>query len=127
MGIVGLYNKFDAFSHKIFSTRFAMKASKHYKEMYEKNGIQYRKLNHEQKKKVRKLWGTADYSTHELYYSLTGQFDEKICPELLFRTVIEPKLNDKKVTYAWDDKAFFDRYLPSVPFPKTIVRNVGGV
>lgn len=72
------------------------------------------------------MGGGYDYLTHILYYSVTGIFDERICPELAFRTKFEPFLIDKRVNYAWDDKCFFDTFQPELPFPDTLIRNVRG-
>ncbi len=91
-----------------------------------KNGIEIKHLSRKQKKEVRSLWGTRDYQTHELYLSVTGDFDARICPEKLFRTKIESKLLDKQMTVAWDDKNFFNRYFSELPFPQTIIHNIRG-
>lgn len=127
MNIVQLYNKFDRFAHYIFSFRFSKRSSKHYYKLYKRNGIEIKKLTSAQKKSIRKLWGVHDYSTHILYYSITGEFNERICSELVFRTKIEPYFNDKRVNYAWDDKCFFDVFQPELPFPYTLIRNVRGM
>lgn len=52
MGIVGLYNKFDSFAHKVFSTRFAKNTSKHYKEMYKKMVFSIENLVRSKRKKL---------------------------------------------------------------------------
>lgn len=129
--IIKLYNKFERFAHDIFSIRYSLNLSKHYKEMYRKNGIKITRLNEMQKRAVRECWGIKkgtyfDYSTHELYYSVTGEFDPKVVSEMLFRVKIDPMLNERKVNFAWDDKNYFDRFVPEVNFPYTFVRNIYG-
>ena len=129
MNLMNLYNKLDEFAHYIFRVNYVKKSVKHYKKMYSMNGIKIKKLSREQRQAVREFWkirGKMDYSTHQLYYSVTGIFDERICSEMIYRTKIDPMLNDRRMNFAWDDKNFFDRFLPEVEFPYTIVRNIHG-
>lgn len=130
MSIAKAYKTLDSFAHAVFSTLFSIKYTRHYKKMYKENGIKLRKLTNQQKKEVRACWGLnrfgVDYSTHELYYSATGEFDPRVCSEMLYRVKIDPLLNERKVNYAWDDKNYFDCFFPDVRFPFTLVRNIYG-
>ena len=130
MSIIQAYRKLDAFAHAVFSILFSKKYTRHYRMMYKENGIKLKKLTKQQKKEVRTCWGLkrfcVDYSTHELYYSVTGEFDPRVCSEMLYRVKIDPLLNERKVNYAWDDKNYFDCFFPDVKFPFTLVRNIYG-
>lgn len=104
---------------------------KHYVEMLKEHGIPVKKLSGEQKSQVKEVWGdlikSDCYKTHELVLSVTGEFDPYICSEMLFRTKIELELNDFQLKWGWSDKNYFDMFLPDVPMPKTVLRNVNGV
>lgn len=130
MGLNSMYFKFDNFVHWLFRYKFAKKSSKHYKNNFKNIGIPIKRLTCEQKQEVLNTWKckkNIDFETHELYYSFTGEFDPKICPELYFRTVIDPALNNRKINLAWNDKCYFDRFVKGVNWPETYVRNVNGV
>ncbi len=130
MSLNSLYKKFDDYAHWLFRYKYAKKSSKYYKKNFKNNGITLRRLTPQQKQEVLKTWKTLkniDFETHELYYSLTGVFDPKICPELYFRTIIDPVLNDRKINLAWNDKCYFDRFIQNVKLPDTYIRNVNGV
>lgn len=129
-----LYYKFEYIAHYWFSCLFCYKSFKHYKHMYQKNGIKIQSLTRKEKQEIKRRWlkkkGLAPkglYHTHKLYKSITNKFDVNVCPELLFRTKIEPKLINKKIRDAWDDKNLFEKVLPGAPFPKALVRNIYGI
>lgn len=131
MGLKGLYQKFDNQVHVLSRRMGVNSAVKHYFQLMKKHNIPVRRLTAEQKKQVKAVWGDVIksdcYATHELALSVTGKFDPYICPEMLFRTNIELKLNDFQLKWGWSDKNYFDMFLPDVPMPKTVLRNVNGV
>jgi hypothetical protein len=67
------------------------------------------------------------YATHELVYSVTGEFNPRVCSELLFRTKVEFAINDQRLKHAWTDKNYFEYFFPNEDFPVAIVRNIAGV
>lgn len=102
---------------------------KHYRDrkaMYKKAGIELKRLSSEQKKQVDNLWKNANYHTHELVYSVTGEFDPKIVPEKYIRQKMELKLIDQMGKNTWSDKNVFDMFLNSDYLPVTLVRNICG-
>ena len=125
-----LYQQFDSKVH-VLSRKMGAKASaKHYFTMLREHDIAIRTLSAEQKKKVRDVWGerikSDCYATHELVYSVTGRFDPYICPEMLFRTHIELKMNNFQMKYGFSEKNYFDLMFPDEPMPKTVLRNING-
>ncbi len=130
MSLRTIYNKVDDFARFVFRYKYAKDVNAHHIEHFKKNGIEIKKLSNKQKQEVLKLWKNEknfDFSSHELYYSITGVFDPKICPEMLFRTKIEPPLNNRALNLAWNDKCYFDRFLQNVNLPYSYIRNVNGV
>lgn len=127
----GLYQKFDDKVHVLSRQMGVNSAVKHYKQMLREHNIPVRTLTKEQYKEIDEVWGglmkSDCYATHELVLSVTGKFDPYICSEMLFRTNIELKLNDFQLKWGWSDKNYFDMFLPDIPMPKTVLRNVNGV
>lgn len=106
-------------------------SNKHYFKMLKDNNIPIKKLTKEQKKKVddiyKKYGFKYSYKTHELVYSVTGEFSPGIVPEDMFRTEIEIYLNPADLKYVMTDKNYFDVFMSNVKFPNTIVRNIDGM
>ena len=130
MNLRSIYNRFDDYARFLFRYKYAKDVNAHHIDHFRKNGIELKKLTDEQKREVLRIWKNKknfDFSSHELYYSITGVFDPSICPEMLFRTKIDPVLNSRTLNLAWNDKCYFDRFLPDVNLPYSYVRNVNGV
>lgn len=131
MGLRRLYQKLDSKVHVISRKMGAKSSVNHYYTMLKEHNIPIRKLSAEQKKMVREVWGdrikSNCYDTHELVYSVTGRFDPYICPEMLFRTHIELKMNNFQLKYGFSEKNYFDLMFPDEPMPKTVLRNINGV
>ncbi len=106
------------------------KTNKKYFKMLKDNGIEIKTLSKEQKEQIdaiyKKYGFKYTYKTHQLAYSVTGEFRADIVPEDLFRTEIEIYLNDYDTKYVLTDKSYFDVFMPNVKFPNTIVRNIEG-
>lgn len=126
-----MYESFDEKVHVISRKMGVNSSYRHYIEMLKEHDIPFRRLTSAQKKEVDEFWKglmrSDCYETHELAQAVTGKFDPSICSEMLFRTNIELKLNDFKLKWGWSDKNYFDMYLPNIPMPKTVARNVNGV
>jgi hypothetical protein len=130
--LVKIYRKIDEFLHYLYSCRYCLRSYKHYKGMYSAKGIIIRNLTKKEKLMIKDRWNIKwtmfglGYLTHKLYKSVIGEFLVDICPEVVFRTRIEPSLIKKNLREAWDDKNYFERLLPGYPFPEAIVRNIYG-
>lgn len=86
------------------------------------------KISKENKKEIRKRYGTKDY-WHRYYQYFTGKFDINYFPEILFSTIIEPKLNSKKVANVLSNKSLLQTLYGDVEgiyIPKTIIQNSYG-
>lgn len=110
------------------------KDNDHYFELMEKNGVQVRRLDAEQRAQVDEIYsqyrhlrsGRYTYDTHELVYSATGVFEPTVMPETFFRLLVNPRMNLRIYVDSWKDKNYFETYLPNARFPKCILRNISG-
>ena len=121
------WNKATTLAHQIHRYFWFKKDYKHRYKNLALNNIPLRRLTKEQKLEIKKVWGRLclnDYATHELIYSITGDFNPYYCSALTFGTILEFALNDDVYKEAWSDKNFFDLHFPNVKFPHTIIRNV---
>ena len=110
--------------------RLIKKANEHRFSMLEQQGIELKKLTDKQKKEVdavyKKYGVPYKYITHQLVYSVTGEFDPYIVPEDFFRVCIDPVLCEYDLKHFLSDKNYFNLFMPDTAFPKTIVRNIRG-
>ena len=118
----------DAQVMKMYRLYCVKKNGLHYRKYFRQNGIAVRKLTGNQKKEVNNLWQgkVKDFSTHEFYYTVIGEFNPRICSEHLFRKELEPRFNNQNLKRAWGDKCYLDRFVPGAPFPHTLLHAVGG-
>lgn len=121
--ILNVVQKLHQISRKIwFSNNY-----RHRKKKLREAGIKVKRLSSVQKQQIRKLWGkNADCKTHELIYSITGNFNPYYCSQMLFGSKLEFCMNDDTYKTAWSDKNFFNLHFPEVRFPSTLVRNIYG-
>ena len=131
MSLYSLYNKYDKFAHDYFRKRFAKRYSIKQLNDAKSNFTNWKTLSKEQKKQIANFWNMkhprkCDFMTHEVMLNVTGKFDVSYCPEIIFRQYIDPGLSNRKFVWAWDDKNYFDRHQPILPFPYTYIRNVNG-
>ena len=109
--------------------QYCVKANEaHYRKLFRQNGIKVRKLTGVQKKEINDLWKgkVRDFSTHEFYYTVTGEYNPLVCSEMLFRKDLEPMFNNQNLKRAWGDKNYLERFVPGAPFPHAYLRAVGG-
>jgi len=129
MRVNDLFYRLEETAIRNYRIYCAKKNARHYYHLFKLHNIKKRSLTKEQKRQVDKIWGGIgmyDYSTHILVYSVTGKFDPYVCPELLFRTYIEMKLNNQPFKDAWADKGYFNLHFCKDLFPKTIACNING-
>lgn len=128
---ISLYNWFDSFAHDSFRKKFSRVYSTGQLNAAKSNYPNWKALTKEQKKEIATYWGLehpvkSDFMTHEIMLNVKGEFDVKYVPEKIFRLYLDPGLSDRKLILAWDDKNYFERHQPSLPFPNAYVRNVNG-
>lgn len=106
------------------------KRHKRYLKMLKQSNIKVRKLSSEQKKQIdaiyRKYGVKYGYDTHVLTYSVSGKFEAEIMPVDLFRTLIQPALNDVNYNIALSDKGYFELIMPNLQFPECYIKNIEG-
>ena len=92
------------------------------------HGVVLRYLTRSQKQRIRATYKHEHFllEGHQLYLTVNGEFNPLIFPEDLFRTKYEAKLNDQYWANVCFEKAYFERFLPDVRFPRTILRSVEG-
>lgn len=90
------------------------------------SGLKRRKLNKSQKNEVTALWGRVNFHTHELVYSVTGNFNPKIVPEIFIRLKMEILLNNQMEKNTLSDKNLFERIIGRDHMPVTLIRNIDG-
>ena len=128
---ISLYNWFETFAHDSFRKKFARIYSTSQLNAAKCNYPNWKTLTKEQKNEIVAYWGfrhsvKSDFMTHEIMLNVKGEFDVRYVPEKIFRLYLDPGLADRKLILAWDDKNYFERHQPSLPFPHTYVRNVNG-
>lgn len=122
--------EFNKKAHQISRFFWFKKDYKRRYKLLEEHQIPIKRLNKKQKAEIKKVWGRLykhDYSTHELIYSITGDFNPYYCSILTFGSDLEFVLNNDMYKGAWSDKNFFDLHFPEVNFPHTIVHNIQGI
>jgi len=131
MSLYKLYIWFDKFAHDTFRRRLSKSYSERQLKDAKANYPDWKPLTKAQKREIAEFWGikhpvSSDFLTHEIMLNVKGDYDVRYVPEKIFRLYLDPTLADRKLLLAWDDKNYFDRHQPSLPFPHTYVRNVNG-
>lgn len=81
---------------------------------------QHKKYWNQLKRNVNPKW-------FEVYTKISGNPDIHYVPENIFHNIIEEKLNNKKLAFAYKDKNFYELFYPDTDlFPETLVRNING-
>ena len=127
---MNLYRKIDRKIRVMSRVRSSLRSAKHYKDLRIAQGLPVIRLTREQKEQVQQVWNghvkSYGYGTHELVLSATGKFDPYLCSGPLFQADIELKLNSSQLKSGFSDKNYFDRMLPGIAMPKTVLRNING-
>lgn len=129
---IRVYNWFETFAHDSFRKKFARIYSTSQLNAAKRNYPNWQTLTKEQKNEIVAYWGiphpvvASDFMTHEIMLNVKGEFDVRYVPEKIYRLYLDPGLADRKLILAWDDKNYFERHQPGLPFPHTYVRNVNG-
>lgn len=72
------------------------------------------------KKNINPKWFTV-------YSFLSKNNDIKYVPENIYYNVIEPKLNNRELSFSFKDKNFYDLFYEKDVFPTNLVRNINGI
>lgn len=124
------YGQLDTAIHNYFRKKISKSFSEETKRGVTKH-YGWKPLSKEQKNEIAMFWGLknpkeSDFYIHQAMLNVKGEFDVRYCPQIIFRRYLDPLLGDRKLTFAWDDKNYFDRHQPSLPLPYTLVRNING-
>jgi hypothetical protein len=68
----------------------------------------------------------VDVRWHQLCTASNGQFSTGYLPEDLFYIQLEPKLNNRDLSYALGDKNLLDKLFPMAKQPETVVKCING-
>ncbi len=88
-------------------------------------------LTKEEKQGIDEYWMPygirfRNYSWHQFLYGVTGIRDPRFLPKEFALYLLVPYYNNQKLTDAYKDKNYFDRYLPTANFPKTVFKRING-
>lgn len=88
-------------------------------------------LSDSEKTEIKDYWkqfGIAinDFSWHAMFYTVTGIHDPRFIPDTVAGFCLYRYYNDSSFENTWRDKNMFDRLLPDVPLPKTVLKKVRG-
>ncbi len=104
------------------------------KSHYKNAKIDIKPLTPTQKREVDELYGEyfgmkVPYYDHELYTSVSGNFDPFYLPEKIFFSDIERVLNNTSYSLAFEDKNLFPLIIKAsgIKTPKTLWLNVDGI
>lgn len=96
---------------------------------YHINGIP--NLNKTQEALIQSFYNEYNLKTttifHRFVAAINGNFSKLYVHPGLFYTCIEPALNDCRISLAFADKNFYNRFFPNERFPITIGRCISGV
>ncbi|MFQ9516392.1 MAG: sugar-transfer associated ATP-grasp domain-containing protein [Eubacterium sp.] len=67
-----------------------------------------------------------DYCWFQWYYGISGIKSPRFIPNDVYAYIVWPYYDNEGFRHAWKDKNFFERFLPDVTFPNTILRRIHG-
>lgn len=91
--------------------------------------VEIKSLNMTQKKLCKRLWKNATTCNKWIafYNSFHDTFDERMIPDNIYYSFIDPYFNNIRLAQAMDDKNIYDLLFNDVRRPKTVCRKMGGV
>ena len=63
----------------------------------------------------------------KIYGSVSGLWDKRYVSERIYYSIIEPCLNNKAFSKAYNDKNFYKEFISGIKLPQTYIKNVDGV
>ena len=98
------------------------------KRIISKEDLMY--LNKSQVKETKKYWGNITNKCNinyiKYYSSRTQTFNKRYIPDNLYYSYIDMYFNDNKMSYGIDNKGLYDKLLPNLKIPSTILRKMNG-
>ncbi|MBF0478097.1 MAG: hypothetical protein HQL26_01305 [Candidatus Omnitrophica bacterium] len=98
-----------------------------------KNNINFRNNStkkistYEYKMKWSKLCRHINIDWYRLYSYVSGIENQDYVPRDIYLLIIEPRLNDMRLKYAYVDKNFYEKYFVDLYFPQVLLRDIRGV
>lgn len=91
---------------------------------------QYDELPPNEIEEIRTYWKKygikfPDYSWFKLFYTETGIHDPRFIPHSI-AYILYSHFNNRIVDKGWDDKNFYDRFVPTISFPESLCHYVNG-
>lgn len=87
-------------------------------------------LSDQQKEEVDALWGDfrykPDYAWHEYFWHCTGEFDARYIAKDVWVCYLLPYINNRNLAYAYEDKSYYTRHYPDVPFVHSLGYCING-
>lgn len=87
------------------------------------------RLTAEERAAVDSLWHTIGYKGNDEWhrlYKTVNSFDSRYLPNDVYGLEVLPRLNSTKLLAAWDDKAYYPRFIPEVKQPVAIAFVIEG-
>lgn len=110
---------------------YAIRKAEYVKIKDKTNCWQQVEFTSEQIQEIEQLYGAGvDTRWHRYYQYFTGKFDAKYLPEILYSTVMESKMNPRKIANEMEDKSRIPHIYGPVSdlrIPKTVVVNTSGI
>lgn len=106
--------------------------NRHINKIYRHLGIKNSDINNDLIIKHQQYWGQLKKKVNpkwfQVYSFITGNPDIHYIPENIYFSIIEEKLNNRKLALAYADKNFYEKFYDKIGFcPETILRNIDGV
>jgi len=116
--VLKYFNSENKYARKIYRIKKYLRIEKSVinKEYRQKHLLYWKQL----KKNVNPTW-------FDVYYFVTNKPDIYFVPENIYYNIIESKLNNREISFAYKDKNFYDLfYAKENLFPECIIRNIEG-
>ena len=99
--------------------------------LYKKLNVKNSNLNEDFIKKHKIYWSQLKKNVNtkwfKVYSTVNGNSDIQYIPENIYFNIIEPKLNNRSLAYAYADKNFYEIFYNERDlFPESIIRNIDG-
>ena len=108
---------------------FEIKAERSYRAYLAKHSVP--ELSQNDKDEIVAYWKqygitVKNFKGFQWYYGVTGMHDPRFISHDIYADILVHYLNKMNYVEAYRDKAFFNRFLPDIRFPATILKTVGG-
>ncbi len=126
-----LRNQFNDLINILRYNRSEITYRKHIKKIYNHLKIDSSSIDKNLVSEHKKYWNQVAKNVNEkwfiVYSYITANPDIRYVPENIYHNIIEEKLNNRKVAYAYRDKNFYEIYYDNKAiFPDCILRNIDG-